>query len=66
MNQHLLDNRRALAEHERTIPWKRAGRPQDIAQAAVFLASDAADYITGTTLFVDGGMLLNVGNGVAN
>ena len=39
------------------VPYKRIGEPHDIAQAAVWLASDAADYVNGTTLFVDGGML---------
>lgn len=38
-------------------PWGRFGKPEDIANAAVFLASDQADFITGTTLFVDGGWL---------
>lgn len=37
------------------VPWGRMGTPADIGQAARFLASDAADYITGTTLRVDGG-----------
>jgi glucose 1-dehydrogenase len=40
------------------VPYGRIGEPSDIAQAAVWLASDAADYVTGTTLFVDGGMTL--------
>jgi NAD(P)-dependent dehydrogenase (short-subunit alcohol dehydrogenase family) len=40
------------------IPLKRLGEPQDIAGAAQFLASDAASWITGTTMVVDGGMLL--------
>src|SRR3954465_10065981 len=40
------------------VPYKRIGEPEDIAQAAVWLVSDAADYVTGTTLFVDGGMTL--------
>ncbi|MEO8837049.1 MAG: SDR family oxidoreductase [Caldimonas sp.] len=43
------------------VPYKRIGEPSDIAQAAVWLASDAADYVTGTTLFVDGGMTLYPG-----
>jgi glucose 1-dehydrogenase len=40
------------------LPWGRLGTPADIGQAAVFLASDDADYITGTTLLVDGGYAL--------
>jgi glucose 1-dehydrogenase len=40
------------------IPYGRIGEPDDVAQAAVWLASDAADYVTGATLFVDGGMTL--------
>ena len=43
------------------VPYNRIGEPDDIAQAAVWLASDAADYVTGTTLFVDGGMTLYPG-----
>ena len=40
------------------IPYGRIGEPDDVARAAVWLASDDADYITGTTLLVDGGMAL--------
>ena len=43
------------------VPYNRIGEPEDIAQAAVWLASDHSDYITGTTLFVDGGMCLYPG-----
>ncbi|MCB8877922.1 SDR family oxidoreductase [Acidisoma silvae] len=43
------------------VPYKRIGEPDDIAQAAVWLASEAADYVTGATLFVDGGMTLYPG-----
>jgi glucose 1-dehydrogenase len=41
----------------RRTPWPRFGRPQDIANAAVFLASDRATFITGSNLVVDGGWL---------
>lgn len=40
------------------LPWGRIGEPADIGKAAVFLASDDADYVTGTTLVVDGGYVL--------
>ncbi len=43
------------------IPDGRIGEPEDIARAAVWLASDQSDYITGTTIFVDGGMTLYPG-----
>jgi len=43
------------------IPYKRIGEPEDVAHLAVWLASDAADYVTGATLFVDGGMTLYPG-----
>ena len=38
------------------IPYNRIGQPQDIGNLAVFLASDVSDYITGASIFVDGGM----------
>jgi len=41
-----------------TLPWGRLGTPEDIGRAAAFLASDDADYITGSILRVDGGFLL--------
>lgn len=40
------------------LPWKRLGTPQDIGKAAAFLASDDADYMTGSVLRIDGGLLL--------
>jgi glucose 1-dehydrogenase len=43
------------------IPYGRVSDPEDIARAAVWLASDESDYVTGTTLFVDGGMTLYPG-----
>lgn len=43
------------------VPYKRIGETDDIGRAIVWLASDAADYVTGTTLFIDGGMTLYPG-----
>lgn len=40
------------------LPWKRLGRPEEIARGVVFLCSPASDYITGTTLGIDGGITL--------
>jgi glucose 1-dehydrogenase len=45
----------AIAEAGAKLPWGRLGTPADIGKAAAFLASDDADYITGTALLVDGG-----------
>jgi glucose 1-dehydrogenase len=43
------------------IPHKRIGEPEEVGWLATFLASDYADYITGSSLFVDGGMMLYPG-----
>jgi glucose 1-dehydrogenase len=51
----------AYAKLMTLIPYGRIGEPEDIARAAVWLASDHADYVVGTTLFVDGGMTLYPG-----
>src|SRR4051794_38283578 len=48
----------AYAALMRLVPYKRIGEPEDIARAAVWLASDDSDYVNGVTLFVDGGMTL--------
>ena len=51
----------ARAATERLIPMGYVGAPEDVAAAAAWLASDQASYVTGTTLFVDGGMTLYPG-----
>jgi glucose 1-dehydrogenase len=43
------------------IPYGRIGEPEDIGKVAVWLASDESDYLSGTTIFADGGMLLYPG-----
>jgi glucose 1-dehydrogenase len=43
------------------VPYGRIGEPDDIAQTAAWLASDSSDYVTGATIFVDGGMTLYPG-----
>ena len=58
------DMTRALSEQQRDaliaqIPLGRLGRPEDVAAAAAFLASPAADYVTGCTLHVNGGMYMD-------
>ena len=58
MNRHLLSNPADYAQGLERIPLGRYGDPQDIADLAVFLASDAASYITGQTIVVDGGWVL--------
>jgi NAD(P)-dependent dehydrogenase (short-subunit alcohol dehydrogenase family) len=48
----------ARQQMNNSIPWKRMGTPDDIAQAVVYLASPGADYVTGQVLIVDGGYVL--------
>jgi len=54
---------RVVEQVRRGVPLRRWGRHDDVADAALFLASDAASYITGTILDVDGGVALDGGNG---
>ena len=61
INTAAWDTDKAYADLMTLVPYKRIGEPDDIAQAAVWLASDASDYVTGATLFVDGGMTLYPG-----
>lgn len=51
----------AYAQLMTLVPYGRIGEPEDIARAAVWLASDHSDYVVGTTLFIDGGMTLYPG-----
>ncbi len=58
INKEAWDSEAALEKLLRLIPYGRIGESEDVARAAVWLSSDQADYVTGTTLFVDGGMTL--------
>jgi glucose 1-dehydrogenase len=59
INTKLLNDKEKLAALLSNIPLNRLGKPEDVAGAVAFLASDDASYITGTTIFVDGGLLWN-------
>ena len=58
INRAAWETPEALEKLLRLIPYGRIGEPEDVAAACTWLASDASDYVTGTTLYVDGGMLL--------
>jgi glucose 1-dehydrogenase len=60
INAHALEGEGAR-DVLKLIPYHRIGDPEDVARAALFLASDMADYVVGATLFVDGGMTLYPG-----
>ena len=51
-------NEKAIEEWKQSIPLKRGGNPEEVADCAVFLASDMSKYITGQVLQVDGGMVM--------
>jgi glucose 1-dehydrogenase len=61
INREAWDTPEAYQALLKLIPYKRIGEIEDIGRVAVFLASDDADYIHGTSLFVDGGMTLYPG-----
>jgi len=62
-NQAAIDDPKLLEEQVQSIPWKRAAQPEEIAGLAVFLASKEADYVTGSTYVMDGGLMQNLGQG---
>ncbi|MHB0914022.1 MAG: SDR family oxidoreductase [Armatimonadota bacterium] len=56
MNRDVLENPEKLARVRAQIPWGRLGTPEEVAALVVYLASDAADYVTGATFTIDGGL----------
>ena len=63
MTRKAMEDPVRLRRAEQRIPWSRPGEPWEIAKLAAYLVSDDADYVTGQTFFIDGGLTLNVGQG---
>ena len=63
MNQEAIDDPEALKEQVQSIPLKRAAQPEEVAELVLYLASKAADYATGSTFTLDGGLERNLGQG---
>jgi glucose 1-dehydrogenase len=63
MNAQALDDAACRARLEANIPWGRAGRAEEVADLVLFLLSPAADYITGTTVTIDGALSLTIAQG---
>ena len=57
INTKTLNDPEKVAILQRIIPLSRMGKPEEVAEVALFLASDASSYVTGSTYYVDGGMV---------
>lgn len=62
-NQGAIEDEETREEQTNSIPMKRAGKPEEVAKVALFLASGDADYVNGSTYVIDGGLMQNVGQG---
>jgi len=62
-NQAAIDDPELLDTQVQSIPFKRAAQPAEIARLAVFLASSDSDYVTGSSYYMDGGLMRNLGQG---
>jgi NAD(P)-dependent dehydrogenase (short-subunit alcohol dehydrogenase family) len=58
LKQELINNKDALRKLKKEVPLKRFATPEEIADAVTYLASDAASYITGQTIVIDGGCVM--------
>lgn len=63
MNQEAMEDPEKRDEKTQRIPWKRAGRPEEVAKLALYLASVDAEYVTGASFFIDGGLRMMMGQG---
>ncbi len=63
LTQEAIDDPEYREKEVQSIPWKRAAEPWEIARLAVHLVSEEADYVTGQTFFIDGGLMMNQGQG---
>ena len=63
MNQEAIDDPEVRKEQTASIPMKRAAEPEEVAELALYLASKAADYATGATFTLDGGLQFFLGQG---
>jgi glucose 1-dehydrogenase len=60
INQAVLNDPEAMKNALSEIPWGRFGKPEEVASVAVFLASDEAEYVTGSTYYIDGALTQQV------
>jgi glucose 1-dehydrogenase len=60
INQAVLDDPEAMKNALSEIPWGRFGKPEEVASVAVFLAGAEADYVTGSTYYIDGALTQQV------
>ena len=63
MNEDAIKDPELLRQREAAIPWGRAGQPDEVAELVAFLLSPKADYITGATMVIDGGLSLTLAQG---
>ena len=63
MNEEAIEDAEVRRKREAAIPWGRAGKAEEVAELVAFMLSPEADYVTGTTVTIDGGLSLTVAQG---